>query len=203
MATAPAIFFDIGGVLLSNAWDTPTRDRAIETFRLDQQDFQTRHGMLKTAFETGRMTLDAYLQKTVFSKPRDFTPEVFRDFMFAQSKVLGETLEWVRHLAATGRFLLFTLNNESRELHEYRAGTFKLGKIFRAFFTSCYLGQVKPNEDIYLNALGISGRGRHEAIFIDDRPLNVEAALALGLHAIHYTGLDELRAELAEFGVTA
>lgn len=200
---APTLFFDIGGVLLTNAWDTASRDRAVDTFHLDKADFHTRHGMLKTAFETGRLSLDGYLAKSVFHRSRTFTPDEFKSFMFGQSQLLGDTLEWVKALAATGKHRLFTLNNESRSLHEYRVRTFRLGDAFEAFFASCYLGQVKPDEEIYTNALGIAGCGRNEAIFIDDRAMNVEPAQALGLRAIHFQGLDQLRADLREFGVEA
>jgi putative hydrolase of the HAD superfamily len=202
MASLPTLFFDIGGVLLTNAWDTAARKLAAETFGLDYQEFQTRHEMLKTAFETGRLTLDAYLQKAVFHRQRPFTPDDFVVFMYSQSKPITETLDWVRELSRSGRCRLFTLNNESRELHEYRVRSFHLDTIFRGFLTSCYLGQAKPDEGIYLSALGIAACDKSEAIFIDDRSLNVEPAIALGLHALHYRGLDTLRDELKERGIT-
>ena len=94
----------------------------------------------------------------------------------------------------TGRYRLFTLNNESRELHEYRVRTFGLCSVFQAFLTSCYLGQVKPDEDIYRNALGIAGCDAGEGIFVDDRPVNVETAVKLGLRAIRFENLEQLRA---------
>jgi putative hydrolase of the HAD superfamily len=197
----PTLFFDIGGVLLTNAWDTAARRRAAETFALDYQEFQTRHEMLKTAFETGRITLDAYVHKAVFHRERTFKPADFKQFMFFQSQPLGETLEWVRTLARSGHCKLFTLNNESKELHEYRVRTFQLHPIFLGFLASCYLGQAKPDEGIYLSALGIAACDRADAIFIDDRSLNVEPALALGLNAIHFQGLDDLRSRLKEHGV--
>jgi putative hydrolase of the HAD superfamily len=203
MTGAPTLFFDIGGVLLTNGWDTGARKLAAETFGLDYPEFQTRHEMLKTAFETGRLDLDRYVKKTVFHRPRSFKIEDFKQFMFAQSKLLGETLDWVKSLAETGKYRLFTLNNESRELHEHRVKEFGLSSIFRAFFTSCYLGQVKPDEDIYVNALGIAGCRREHAIFIDDRALNIEPAHALGLHGVQFLGLDDLRFRLKEFGVDA
>lgn len=202
MTEAPTLFFDVGGVLLTNGWDTPARKRAAELFGLDYPEFQTRHEMLKTAFETGRLSLDAYVKKTVFHRERDFAPEDFQRFMFESSQLLGDTLDWVRSLADSGKYRLFTLNNESRELHENRVRTFGLASVFRAFFTSCYLGQVKPDEDIYVNALGIAGCGPERAVFIDDRPLNVEPAHALGFNAVLFQGLDDLRARLREFGVS-
>ena len=194
----PTLFFDLGGVLLTNGWDTGARRRAAETFGLDYPEFQTRHEMLKTAFETGRIGIDTYVKKTVFHRERAFTPEAFKEFMFHQSQAIGETLEWVRALSRAGNCRLYTLNNESKELHEYRVRTFQLDGVFRGFLTSCYLGQVKPDEDIYLNALGIAATSSEHAVFIDDRALNVEPAIALGLDAVQFTGLDPLRAYLKD-----
>ncbi|HEU5119020.1 MAG TPA: HAD-IA family hydrolase [Isosphaeraceae bacterium] len=203
MPTTPTLFFDVGGVLLTNGWDTSSRKAAAEEFRLDYQEFQTRHEMLKTAFETGRVGLDTYVRKAVFHRSRLFSPDEFKQFMFSRSQPLEETLEWVRTLSQTGKYRLFTLNNESRELHEYRVRSFRLAEVFQGFLTSCYMGQVKPDEDIYLNALGVAGCHRDTAIFIDDRELNVEPALALGLKAVHFTGFDALREKLKDMGVEA
>ena len=201
MKNRPTIFFDLGGVLLTNGWDTSARKLAAQEFNLDFNEFQTRHEMLKTAFETGRIGIDTYVRKAVFHRSRLFSPDEFKQFMFAQSQTLGDTLDWVRALAQTEKYRLFTLNNESRELHEYRVRAFKLSEVFEAFFTSCYLGQVKPDEDIYLNALGMSGCHRDRAIFVDDRSLNVEPAVALGLNAVLFTGLETLKKDLQERGV--
>jgi putative hydrolase of the HAD superfamily len=203
MTDAPTLFFDLGGVLLTNGWDTTARRKAAETFGLDFPEFQTRHEMLKTAFETGRLSLDHYVNKSVFHRPRPFTAHEFKTFMFGQSLLLGDTLDFVRALAATNQYRLYTLNNESRELHEHRVKAFGLDQVFRGFLASCYLGQVKPDEDIYLNALGIAATTRDRAIFIDDRSLNVEPALALGLNAYHFQGLDGLREFLKDRGVEA
>ena len=203
MPDHPTLFFDVGGVLLTNGWDTAARRKAAETFGLDYPEFQTRHEMLKTAFESGRLVMDGYVQRSVFHRPRDFSPEEFKAFMFEQSQPLGETLDWVRTLAASRSCRLFTLNNESRELQEHRVRAFGLADVFEAFFTSCYLGQVKPDEGIYLSALGMAGCGKHRAIFIDDRALNVEPAEALGLIAHKFVGLDDLRAFLKERGIEA
>jgi putative hydrolase of the HAD superfamily len=201
MSAVPTLFFDVGGVLLTNAWDTAARKRAAETFGLDYPEFQTRHEMLKTAFETGRLSLDGYVRKAVFFRERSFAPADFKAFMFHQSQPLGETLEWARTLARSGRCRLFTLNNESRELHEYRVRTFQLDAAFLGFLTSCYLGQAKPDEGIYLGALGIAACDSADAVFIDDRAVNVEPALALGLKAVLFQNLDQLRADLKAQGI--
>ena len=201
MPEVSTLFFDVGGVLLTNAWDTAARNRVVEAFSLDSLDFNTRHGMVKTAFETGRLSLDSYVEKTVFHTERSFSRDAFKAIMFEQSQLLGNTLAWVRSLAATGRFRLFTLNNESRELHEYRVRTFGLCSVFQAFLASCYLGQVKPDEDLYRNALGIAGCNASQGVFVDDRPVNVETAVKLGLRAIRFENLEQLCAALAAEGI--
>src|SRR5687768_5578320 len=65
------IFFDIGGVLATNGWDSAQRARAIERFGIDAADFQHRHEEMVGPLETGEVTLDEYLDVTVFCRPRD------------------------------------------------------------------------------------------------------------------------------------
>lgn len=203
MPFSATLFFDVGGVLLTNGWDTDSRQKAVAHFGLDAEDFEMRHAMTKTALETGRLTLERYLALTVFHCPRSFRPDEFRDFIFAQSAELPGALDFVRSLAATGRYRLSTLNNEARELNEYRIRRFGLDQIFLDFFTSCYLGMAKPDEQMYHTVLAITRCASDKGIFIDDRRLNADAARAAGYRSIRYENLDQLRRDLAELHVTA
>jgi putative hydrolase of the HAD superfamily len=198
MRDKPALFFDVGGVLLTNGWDTAARDQAIAHFGLDAHDVHTRHNMVKTAFETGRLTIEQYLQRTVFYKPRKFTPADFKAFMFEQSQELPGSLDFARSLAASGRYELYTLNNESREINEHRIERFRLAEIFECFFSSCYLGMEKPNEDIYATVLAITRCPADRGLFIDDRPINVEAAQTAGYRALHFQSVEQLKKALGE-----
>ena len=49
MVEITTLFWDVGGVVLTNGWDSEGRHRAAEQFRLDWQDFQSRHEMLSAA----------------------------------------------------------------------------------------------------------------------------------------------------------
>jgi putative hydrolase of the HAD superfamily len=53
-----AIFWDVGGVLLTNAWDHTQRSEALEHFHLDEEEFHDRHQMVVSSFERGKITLD-------------------------------------------------------------------------------------------------------------------------------------------------
>ena len=194
MARLPTLFFDVGGVLLTNGWDTGARKRAAETFGLDYPEFQTRHEMLKTAFETGRLSLDAYVKKAVFHRERRSRPRTSSEFMFDQSQPLGDTLEWVRSLARSGQCRLFTLNNESRELHENRVRDLRPRHDLPGL-PDLVLPRARPSPTRGSTSApwGSPRATGGDAIFIDDRALNVEPALALGLNAVQFQGLDPLR----------
>jgi putative hydrolase of the HAD superfamily len=196
-----AIFWDVGGVLLSNAWDHTQRMAALEHFQLDQQEFHERHEMVVSSFERGKITLDEYLDRTVFSHPRSFTRDAFKDFMFSLSQPMPEVLEFAQSLADSGKYFMGTINNESRELNLYRIEKYGLRRIFRLFLSSCFVGLRKPERDIYRLALETTQISPEECCFIDDRTLNLECAAKLGMRTIEMQSPDQLRRELQKLGV--
>ena len=203
MAKIEALFWDNGGVILTNGWDREARKRAAEKFHLDWDDFSDRHELMLNAFEIGQATLDQYVQRTVFYRPRDCKPEDFKAFMFSQSQPFPEALEFCGKIAATRKYIMAALNNESREINEYRIKQFKLKDYFEVFFSSCYLGVRKPDIQIYRRVMEIMQRQPSACVMIDDRELNLECARELGLQTIQVKNLDQLKADLAKLGVTA
>lgn len=200
MAEPTALFFDIGGVVLTNGWDRKSRLRAIEKFGLDGEEFHNRHEMLVHAWESGQITLDEYLRRTVFYRRRPFTRDEFESFLLGQSHGHPEVMAVVKRYSAAKRWLMVTLNNESLELNEFRIKKFKLGEIFSIFLSSCYLGVRKPDEKIYRLALGITHRTPAESIFIDDREINLEAAARRGMRVVHYQNPEQLVTDLGRLG---
>jgi putative hydrolase of the HAD superfamily len=198
-----AIFWDVGGVLLSNAWDHTERKDALEHFHLDEKDFQARHDAIVTPFEEGRISLDKYLDQTVFYQNRPFTKEAFREYMFSLSQPKPDVLAFARSLAASGKYFMGTLNNESRELNVYRIDKFGLRPIFRFFISSCFVGQRKPESAIYQLALETTQIDPGECCFIDDRAENLKSPAALGMRTIQMQTLEKLGAELEKIGVVA
>jgi putative hydrolase of the HAD superfamily len=197
-----ALFWDVGGVLLTNAWDRHERTQALEHFHLDPDEFQARHEMVVSSFERGKLTLEEYLDRTVFYCDRPFTREAFRDRMLSLSQPFPENLSFAQSLADTGKYRMSTINNESRDLNYYRIDKFGLRKIFRLFVSSCFVGLRKPERDIYRLAIEIAQVPPEESCFIDDRALNLESAKELGMHTIQMKGLEYLRGELAKLGVS-
>lgn len=201
MAEVTTLFWDVGGVLLTNGWDRTARRQAAQQFHLDWEEFQDRHEMIINDFEIGHLTLEEYLERTVFYRSRPFSQNDFQTFLFAQSQPHPEMLAIVEHLAGSGKYLLATLNNESLELNRYRIEKFRLREYFTIFFSSCFLGMKKPERAIYTMALHITQRTPEECLYIDDRALNLECAQRLGMRTIHYQYPEQLREELCRHGV--
>jgi putative hydrolase of the HAD superfamily len=203
LAPISAIFWDVGGVLLSNAWDRTQREAAVERFELDPVEFDDRHDMLVSSFERGKLTLREYLERTVFYRPRPFTPQDFEKFMFSLSQANFDTLELAQALSRSGKYLMATINNESRELNEIRIQAFGLRNIFSLFVSSCFVGLRKPEDGIYQLALEVTQKPARECCFVDDRALNLDAAARLGMHTIKMEDAQQLKREFEKLEIVA
>ena len=63
--------------------------------------------------------------------------------------------------------------------------------------SSARIGAVKPNPDFYLAAAERAGTPPERCLFVDDTRANVDGALAVGMQAVHFAGVESLRAALA------
>ena len=195
------LFWDIGGVILTNGWDRESRRKAADAFELDWEDFQDRHDLSFPAFDSGQITLNQYLDRTLFYRPRSFTREEFTAFMFAQSQEYAETRGVLSELARTGKYFIASINNEPLELNQYRIEAFGLRKDFQVFFSSCYVYTRKPDETIFRMALSVTQRPPEQCVFIDDRAINLENPRRLGMNVIHHQNGPQLLSELKTLGI--
>jgi len=202
MTDISTILWDVGGVLLTNGWDHEGRTAVLARFKVDRAEFEERHPEANDAWEKGLITVEEYLHRTVFWEPRSFSVEEFVEAMKAESRVLPDScLGILENIATTQDVDLGMLNNEARELNDYRIETFGLRGYFDFFFSSCYVVLRKPNTQIFRMALDVLQCEPEEVIFIDDRLGNVEAAAAVGIHAIRCQGSEQVARDLAARGI--
>jgi len=195
------LFWDIGGVILTNGWDRGSRKEAAATFHLDWEEFQDRHDLSFPAFDSGQITLNEYLDRTLFYRPRAFSREEFTAFIFAQSKEYPDTRVILDKVTKSQKYFVGAINNEPLELNQYRIEAFELRRNFLVFFSSCYVHSRKPEETIFRVALEVTQRPPEQCLFIDDRPLNLERPGKLGMNTILHQGAEQLRLELGKYGV--
>jgi putative hydrolase of the HAD superfamily len=197
-----ALFLDIGGVLLTNGWDREMRQQAAEEFGLDYDEMNERHHLIYDTYESGKLSLKEYLQRLVFYKQRAFSLQEFRNFMFAQSKPNPEMIDLVKRLKARYSLKVAAISNEGRELTQYRIREFDLGSYIDFFISSCFVHFRKPDIDIYRIALDIAQVKPEQAIYMEDRPMFVEVAQALGMHSILHVNFAETRAAIEKLGLS-
>jgi putative hydrolase of the HAD superfamily len=196
------LFLDIGGVLLTNGWDHTMRQRAAEGFGIDYEEMNERHHLTFDTYEEGKLTLDAYLKRVVFYRRRDFPPEDFKRYMFAQSKPFTETIDFMKQVARTHGLHVGAISNEGRELTTYRITKFGLRDLFSFFICSCFVHFRKPDADMYRMALDVGQAEPDQALYIDDRGMFIDEARALGMHGIHHTDLATTRSAMADLGLS-
>lgn len=195
--TEPKIlFFDIGGVLLTNGWGNESRKLAAKKFNLDYDEVNTLHNYIFNVFEIGNLTLDQYLDTVIFNHPREFTMEDFKEFVFSRSTELPGLLAWMKEWKKTCGFRIISINNEGKELNTYRVKKFKLHECFDAFVSSCDVKMRKPDPNIFTLALGIAQAKPEQCYYFDDRIFQVETAKKMGMHAFHHTSFEETKAIL-------
>jgi putative hydrolase of the HAD superfamily len=188
------LFSDIGGVLLTNGWGHESRMAAAKKFNIDYEEMDMLHDFIFNVYEIGKISLDDYLNTAIFNKERDFSKEEFINFMYDQSQLLPDTLSWfVEWKRKHEHVKIISLNNEPRELNQFRIQKFKLHDFFDAFVTSCEVGMRKPDPGIYLLGLGIAQARPEECIYFDDRYMLVQAAKKTGIRAFHHTSFENTK----------
>ncbi len=196
------LFLDIGGVMLSNGWGHVSRKLAAETFHLNYDDMQSRHKLTMVTYELGKLTLDEYLNRVVFYGKRDFTPYQFRDFMFTQTTPYMDMIELIQKFKEQHKFKIAVINNEGRELNEYRIKKFQLNNFVDFFISSCFVHLRKPDADIFRLALYIAQVQAEHAVYIEDMQMFVDVARDLGIRSIQHQNYLSTKNALAEMGLT-
>lgn len=195
------LLLDIGGVLLTNGWDRDMRKKAAQKFNLDLEDMNERHRLTYDTYESGKITLDEYLDRTVFYMERDFSRDQFKNFIYAQSREYPEMIGFVRMLKANHKLKVGVISNEGRELVEYRITKSKLREFVDFFVCSCFVQIRKPDMEIFRIALDIGQASPEESLYIDDRAMFVDVARRLGVRGICHTSPEETISLLGSLGL--
>src|SRR5688572_7734469 len=172
----------------------------MQKFSIEDEDFEHRHHQVVSEFETGAMSLEEYLDVTVYHTPRLFSREDFELYMLSLSEPNAYTIAIAKHVASAGRVRLMTMNNESAVLNVHRIDRFGLKSIFPTFLSSCWLGVRKPSRTFFERGLGIAQAEASSSLLVDDRDQNLAPAASLGMHTIHYRDPESLARELSQYG---
>ena len=195
------IFTDLGGVILTNGWDRHARQKAVELFGLDAKETEERHHLTFDTYEVGKLTLHEYLERVVFYKRRKFSVEDFAKFMYKQSTSYQVMIDLKKKLKTKYNLKIAVVNNEGRELNDYRIKKFKLTEFVDFFISSSFVHFRKPDVDIFKLALDVAQMPVKNIVYLDDRPLFVQVAEGLGIKGIVHTDYDSTVEKLKKLGL--
>jgi 2-haloacid dehalogenase len=114
---------------------------------------------------------------------------------------LDENVAIVEALIAKG-IDVTALTNWAPDTFEEASRRFPILSRFRGITVSGHVRMVKPELAIYRHHAAAFGLDPATTLFFDDNPKNVAAARRAGWHAEQYVSTDNLRADLARFGLT-
>jgi putative hydrolase of the HAD superfamily len=111
------------------------------------------------------------------------------------SHVDGDMLDWVRQLHRAG-IKTGLLSNMPLDLAAHVRTNCRWMENFDFQTLSAEVGLIKPDPAIYEYTLRGLEVAAAESLFVDDREINILAARKLGIHAIQFTSIAQLKKEL-------
>ena len=179
----------MGGVLLPLHLDRVVKAyREIAGFRdIDQYiDPCHQHGFFLD-MEAGRISLDEFIAECLKHCPPGTTREqIIRSHGQFFGTPAPEDVALVKELGQKYDVFLLSNNNALSMLHHrpnFEQAGLPLDTSFKKMFLSHEMKLLKPDPEIYLQAIAGSGHQADECLFIDDSQKNVDGALAVGMHA--------------------
>ncbi len=189
------LLFDVMDTLVYN----PFNREIPEFFGLTHSELSAqKHPSAWIRFETGKMDEAEYL-RTYFADGRAFDHAAFR-------RVVRKAYRWIEGAEK----LLQRLRHHKFEIHAlsnypiwYRTieSKLKLSQYLNWTFVSCLTGVRKPAAAAYLGAADFLDRPVESCLFIDDSKINCQAAVTIGMPAIHFRDSANLCDEMVRRGL--
>jgi putative hydrolase of the HAD superfamily len=192
------LLFDLDGVLARYERDLRVRQLAAAA-GADEDDMRGalfgRNG-LELRSDRGEIDLPQYLDLLREQYGWNLTDDDFLAARRGATRVDPSMLELCARLAPQAALAIFT-NNGAGFGDASRRIVPELSPLFgRRLVCSGSLGLVKPAPESYVACLQRLGFNALSTLCIDDREENVAGALAAGLEAVHFEGVDDLRQTL-------
>jgi putative hydrolase of the HAD superfamily len=191
----PALLVDYGEVI-SEPQPAETIATLAALAHLEVDEFVRRYWKYRPMYDAGAEAR-AYWSQVVAPEPlgEELLERLIRLDMASWSHLNGETLELLADAHRRGHSLSL-LSNAPHELAVALTGHPALAGFDHLIF-SARIGAVKPEPAAFEAAVRQLSRRPQEILFIDDRPANVQGAIAAGLRAVRFTSAADLRAELS------
>jgi putative hydrolase of the HAD superfamily len=189
------VVFDYGGVLCRDQSEADRAELAALSGTADVERFWAAYWALRGPYDQGAMAPADYWTRVV---GRELGPDEVDSIEGADvagwSHPYEETLKIAARLAEDGAKLALLSNCPPPMAAAI--DTMSWTDLIPRRFYSCRLGTIKPDPAIYTAVLTAIGAEPAGVTFVDDRPVNVAGAEAVGMRALLFTDAATLAADL-------
>jgi putative hydrolase of the HAD superfamily len=203
LSNVKAVIFDYGDVLCTRptAAEIEASARILDV-PIDQ--FNALWGRHRDRFDRGDLSSDAYWIQFAEDAGRSLTALQLRDLaqkdVAMWSSLNPAMIAWLDDLSKAG-MKTAVLSNMHADMAEHARQNFKWLSGLTFVTLSAEVRLIKPAREIYeLTLKGLKVASPEEALFIDDREVNVKGAREMGLHAVVFKSIEQLRQDLATAG---
>jgi putative hydrolase of the HAD superfamily len=197
------VIFDYGMVLTGKP-NPEAHDAMIRITGLPVDRFEALYWADRHAYDEGKLTGFAFWQKFIRKSGLDLAPPTIDELNRLDARMWTTQnpamLTWQLQLKQRG-ILTAILSNMGDSVLENMQREFDWLDRFDVLVWSYQLRMAKPDPAIYLHTLQQLGTRPDETLFIDDKRINVEAARDLGMQAIEFISIDNLRDDLMAAGL--
>lgn len=198
-----AVIFDYG-MVLSTAQEPASLAALKQITRLDDQAFDQQYWRYRHRYDLGELNGKTFWGAISEDAQLHLTPTEI-DRLIEHDVTMWSTLNepmlrWVAAIQDAG-FRTAILSNMGEELLGYMRQEFGWLGRFDHHTWSCELRIAKPDPEIYRYTCQKLGVLPKDALFLDDKAENIEAAEVVGLQAIRFSTVEALQEELNRRGL--
>ena len=202
LSNVKAVIFDYGDVLCTRP--TPAEiEASARILDVPVDQFNALWGRHRDRFDRGDLSSDAYWSQFAQDAGKSLTASQLRELaqkdVAMWSSVNPAMIGWLEELSKAG-MKTAVLSNMHADMAEYARQNFRWLSGLTFVTLSAEVRLIKPAREIYEHTLKGLKVTPQEALFIDDREVNVKGAREMGLHAVVFKSIEQLREDLAAAG---
>jgi putative hydrolase of the HAD superfamily len=192
-----AVIFDYGGVLCFPP-DEEQIGHAARLCNLTSAEFLKALWSIRLRYDAGKLSPEEYWRIVAKNADRTFDDQLIAEMMKAEidfwSRLDHPVVAWNDQLRSSGVKTAMLSNLPAPLGNRLRSQNFY--DHFDHATLSFEVGSVKPQREIYEDAVRGLAIAPEQALFLDDKQENVEGARAIGLNAELFTSWDAAAAEI-------
>lgn len=191
------VIFDIGNVLTDFRWRDFLRDKGFSEEMTARIAKASTENVLWRELDRGVWPWEKLMQAFIAEDP-EIEEELHLAFDDMQGIVTirDYAISWVKELKAKGCQVWY-LSNFSEKIERECRDALAFLPYMDGGILSYQEQLIKPDREIYELLLSRYGLRAEDCVFIDDTPVNIEAAKELGIHGIVFQTREQVQRELA------